>query len=441
LRQESLHNPIDLINSCVSNRVFLALTRKQLIIKLIYNVITFNKIGHMQVTYKIKEFIKSESFAGLLLILTFVLALVISNNSLSYEYYKKVVYLPITIIIGGFSLNTFLIEIVNDGVMTFFFLLIGLEMKYHLSEGEYKERRKLILPTTAALGGLVVPAAIYILFNYNQPTLKGWAIPIATDTAFVLGILSFFKKQISLELKVFIIGFSLIDDALALIILAIFYTKTIHLTALLIAVILIGVLFILNLFKVKPTIYYMLVGLLLWVAMVEAGIHGTLTGAIVALAIPVTVEKMPNEHFKELEHLITPVVNYFILPIFIFINSGISFKKFSFNSTCSGVSLGIILGLFIGKQLGIFLFSYPMVKSKICALPGETSWVKFYSIAILGGVGFTLSLFIGGLTFEQGCPANSMRVAVIIGSVLSAIFGVLVLKYNSYLGSLLSKKA
>lgn len=394
----------------------------------------------MEITYKLKEFIKSETFTGLLLIITFVLALMISNNSVSYDYYKSVVYLPITIIVGGFSINTFLIEIINDGIMTFFFLLIGLEMKYHLAEGEYKERKRLVLPTIAALGGLVVPAAIYIFFNFNQPTLKGWAIPIATDTAFVLGILSFFKRQISLELKVFIIGFSLIDDALALIILAVFYTKTIYLTALLIALILVGVLFILNLFKVKQTIYYMLVGLLLWVAMVEAGIHGTLAGAIVALAIPVTVEKMPNSHFRELEHAITPLVNYFILPIFIFINSGISFKKFSFNSTCSSVSLGIILGLFLGKQLGIFLFSYPMVKSRICVLPSNTSWVKFYSIAILGGIGFTLSLFIGGLTFEQGCPANSMRVAVIIGSTLSAICGVVVLKYSNSLESLLAKK-
>ena len=385
----------------------------------------------MQMNYRLKNFIKFENFSGLLLIIVFVLALVISNNSISYVYYKEIVYLPITIIVGDFSLNTSLIEVINDGIMTFFFLFIGLEMKYHLGEGEYKERKKLLLPAAAALGGLIVPASIYILFNFNQPTLKGWAIPIATDTAFVLCILSFFKRHISLELKAFIIGFSLIDDMLALIVLAIFYSKPIQLTALFILIILIGVLFILNLLKVKQTFYYMLVGLLLWVTMVEAGIHGTLSGVIIALFIPVTVEKMPNEHFKHLEDVIQPLVNYFILPIFIFINSGISFAQFSIKSTCSNVSLGIILGLFVGKQLGIFLFSYPVVKSKICSLPSNTSWVKFYSIAILGGVGFTLSLFIGSLTFEQGCPANSMRAAVIIGSGLSAIAGILLLKYSN----------
>lgn len=394
----------------------------------------------MEINYKIKEFIKSETFAGILLILSFVIALIISNNTISYEYYKKLAYLPIKVSIGDLYLSTYLTAIVNDGVMTFFFLLVGLEMKYHLVEGEYRESKKLILPIFAAIGGLIVPALIYVFFNFNQPTLKGWAIPIASDTAFILGILSLFRKHISLELKVFIIGFSLIDDALALAVLAIFYTKTIYLTALYISAFLVFLLFMMNIAKIEQTFYYMLVGLLLWVAMVEAGIHGTLAGAVIALAIPVKLNNESNRHFSELEHLVRPVVNYYVLPIFIFLNSGISFKNFTINSTCSNISLGIILGLFLGKQLGIFLFSYPIVKAKICTLPNNTTWIKFYSIAILGGIGFTLSLFIGGLTFEEGCPANSMRVAVIIGSLLSAIFGIIVLKYSNYLQSLVEKK-
>ncbi len=394
----------------------------------------------MEINYKIKEFIKSETFAGILLILSFVIALIISNNTISYEYYKKLAYLPIKVSIGDLHLSTYITAIVNDGVMTFFFLLVGLEMKYHLVEGEYRESKKLILPIFAAIGGLIVPALIYVFFNFNQPTLKGWAIPIASDTAFILGILSLFRKHISLELKVFIIGFSLIDDALALAVLAIFYTKTIYLTALYISAFLVFLLFMMNIAKIEQTFYYMLVGLLLWVAMVEAGIHGTLAGAVIALAIPVKLNNESNRHFSELEHLVRPVVNYYVLPIFIFLNSGISFKNFTINSTCSNISLGIILGLFLGKQLGIFLFSYPIVKAKICTLPSNTTWIKFYSIAILGGIGFTLSLFIGGLTFEEGCPANSMRVAVIIGSLLSAIFGIIVLKYSNYLQSLMEKK-
>ncbi|MFY9590210.1 Na+/H+ antiporter NhaA [Rickettsia endosymbiont of Halotydeus destructor] len=383
----------------------------------------------MSINNKLKELIQAGTFSGILLIITFALALVISNNSFLNEYYIAFIYSDIFLSIGSLSLQTTFIELINDGFMTFFFLLIGLEMKFHLVEGEYKNKKKLILPSAAALGGVVAPALIYVYFNYNQPTLKGWAIPIATDTAFVLGILSFFNRYTSLELRAFIIGFSLIDDAFALIILALFYTKTISVAALGASLGIIIILSLLNYYQVQKTFYYMAIGLLLWISMVEAGVHGTLCGAIIALFIPVNTEGGINISFKKLEELIRPFVNYFILPLFVFMNSGIVLKYFSFKSVCSSVTFGVIFGLFIGKQLGIMLFSYPFVRLKFCVLPQNTSWLKFYAIAILGGIGFTLSLFIGSMTFESGCPSNAMRIAVIIASLLSALFGILVLNY------------
>lgn len=383
----------------------------------------------MYINNKLKELIKSGTFAGILLITTFALAIVISNDDYLKKYYVLFVYSNISLSIGSLALHTTFIELVNDGLMSFFFLLIGLEMKFHLIEGEYKNRKKLILPAAAALGGVLIPALIYIYFNYNQPTLKGWAVPIATDTAFVLGILSFFHRYTSLELRAFIIGFSLIDDAFALVILALFYTKTINIPALAISFVIIIILSLLNYRNFCKTFYYMLIGILLWSSMVEAGIHGTLCGAIIALFIPVNSQEGFNTSFRNLEEIMRPFVNYVILPLFVFMNSGIVLKHFSFDSVCSSVTFGIIFGLFIGKQFGISLFSYIFVKLGLCTLPSNTSWLKFYAIAILGGIGFTLSLFIGNITFESGCPSNSMRVAVIIGSLVSALFGVIVLSY------------
>ncbi|MGX6960066.1 MAG: Na+/H+ antiporter NhaA [Rickettsia endosymbiont of Pentastiridius leporinus] len=384
----------------------------------------------MRVDSQLKELIKSGTFAGILLIIAFALAITISNNILLEKYYISFIYSKISLIVGNVSLETTFIELVNDGLMTFFFLLIGLEMKFHLVEGEYKNKKKLILPTGAALGGVVVPALIYVFFNYDKPELiEGWAIPAATDTAFVLGILSFFQRSISLELRAFIIGFSLIDDAFALVILALFYTKTINISALLISLAIVVILSIFNYKQVKSLLYYTVIGILLWASMVESGIHGTLCGAIIALFIPVNIKGKVNTSFQKLENSIRPFVNYFILPLFVFMNSGILLKHFSFESLCSSLTYGIIFGLFIGKQLGITLFSYPFVRFNFCNLPSDTSWLKFYSVAVLGGIGFTLSLFIGSITFESGCPSNSMRAAVIIGSLLSTVLGVAILKY------------
>lgn len=378
---------------------------------------------------KTSALIHAEVISALLLMISFVAAISIANIDSLSKFYKDFVFFPISFGYGKFAYTSLLINLVNDGLMTFFFLLIGLELKFHLVCGELQERKKLILPAIAAIGGIVIPALIYTFFNFDATTLKGWAIPIATDTAFMLGILSFFSKLISTKLRAFVIGFSLIDDALALLILAFFYTKSLNMMAFIACAVLIFLLGILNRLKVQRSCYYLSVGFALWIAMIEAGIHGTLGGIILALAIPLQINDKLNPSFQKLEKVLKPFVYFLILPLFSFINSGINFDGFSGEILTSNITIGIILGLFIGKQLGLFLFAYIAVKKKWCTLPEHVNWAQFYAISVLGGVGFTLSLFIGDLTFEIATPNYAMRAGVIIGSLLSAGFGTAILMY------------
>ncbi len=377
----------------------------------------------------IRQLIKSETFSGFLIIAFFLLALLISNIDIFDDYYNSFIFTPISLTLGGVTFNTILINLVNDGIMSFFFLLIGLEMKYNLTFGEYVDRKNLILPSAAAIGGVVVPALIYIIINYNQPTIKGWAISIASDTAFILAILTFFKGHISLKLRSFVIVFSLIDDALALIILAVFYTNTINIPAIAISLGFTAILALFNFLNIRKISYYIIVGILLWISMVESGIHGTLCGVIVALFIPIkTRNNRININYQTFENKLQFLVHNYILPLFVFINSGIVLSHFSMESLFSHVSLGIILGLFLGKQIGIFGFSYLVVKMGFCSFPYDVSKMKFYAISMLGGIGFTLSFFIGGLAFEDAELDNTIRTAIIIASLLSGVVGTMLLK-------------
>jgi NhaA family Na+:H+ antiporter len=379
---------------------------------------------------KILNLYNSELISGILLILSFIIAVVIANIQSLRGAYESLVFYSITVGYSNHVYEVKLIQIVNDGLMTLFFLLIGLELKFHLVCGEFRDRKTLILPGAAAIGGIVIPALVYWIFNFNSPdTLKGWAIPIATDTAFMLGILAFYNEFISSKLRAFIISFSLIDDAIALIILAIFYTKYANLVALILSILFSFMLFVFNRLKINNTFYYLVTGVFLWAAMVEAGIHGTLCGVILALAIPVQKNGQTNPSFHDLENFLRPIVYFIILPLFAFINSGVLFNVFSFDMLTSPLALGIIFGLFIGKQLGIFLFSYIAVKLNYCSLPQNVSWLKFYSIGALGGIGFTLSLFIGDITFDTLDLNYIMRISVIIGSLLSAIIGIVIMSF------------
>jgi NhaA family Na+:H+ antiporter len=311
----------------------------------------------------IREILKHESCSSVLLLIGLVAAVIISNTDL-YDYYLELVSLPLALTVGGFETKTTLIKLVNDGLMSLFFLLIGLELKYHLIEGEYKSKEKLFLPLAAAVGGLIVPVLIYICFNFGKSTISGWAIPIATDTAFVLGLLTFFGRKISIGLRVFILGFSLIDDIFAILILALFYTKTLNFLPLIVCFFLILLLIFLNYWKCHNVKLYMLIGFLLWIAIVESGIHGTLAGIILAFLIPIGSNSVDVSPLQRLERGLHPLVNYFILPVFAFINSEIPIKKMAISDIYTDLSLGIILGLFVGKQIGIFMFSYLAVKFK-----------------------------------------------------------------------------
>jgi len=375
------------------------------------------------------EHINHNVISAYILLFFLALAIIVSNSSF-YEEYINIVNLPISLGVGKMLINISFFDLVNDGLMAFFFLLLGLEMKYHMVLGEYQDKKKLILPVVTAIGGLIVPALIYVFFNYKQDTIGGWAIPIATDTAFVLCILSFFGNKIPLALRVFIIGFSLIDDALAIIILAIFYTPDINFIALGVSVALVGVLILLNYFSVKKCSYYLFIGILLWIAILQVGAHGTIAGIILALFIPVKIENSNISPNKQLEESLTTFVHYIILPIFVFINSEIVFSNINIDSLFSNLSLGIILGLFLGKQVGIFIFSYAAVKLKFCSLPNYTSWIMYYAVGILSGIGFTLSLFIGSLCFFEQDHINTMRFAIILASLLSAILGIILIKYE-----------
>jgi len=316
--------------------------------------------------------------------------------------------------------------------MAFFFLLLTLEIKFQCLEGEFTPRAALRLPIIAAIGGAFVPAIIYYFFNYNDPMyLRGWAIPIATDTAFTLAVISFLKHKLPMSAKIFTIALSILDDLIAILVIVLFYTDHLYFVPLFIAVICIFTLVAINSLNVARLLPYLFIGTILWLALVEAGIHGTIAGVLVGASIPM---RAPDKHgklcspLKKLEHFLHPVVALVILPLFAFLNCGVSFKELSVNDLFSPISLGILLGLFIGKQLGIIALSFIAIRLGICRLPLNISWRIYYGISVLCGIGFTFSLFIGLLSFEQTLLLNQMKLGVILGSFLSAVVGILILR-------------
>lgn len=376
---------------------------------------------------KLVTLIESEIASGLAIILTFMVALVMANIHVTSDLYQDIVFLPVTLQFGRFSFEATILQIVNDGLMTLFFLFIGMELKYQLVCGDYRDRTALIIPAFAAIGGIVIPALAYLVFNGGQDSAKGWAIPIATDTAFMLGLVSLFGTAISSRVRAFILSFSLIDDALALVILAVFYTTNINFAALFLSMGIVLVLLFLNFKGVQRNSVYLILGGFLWLFMVESGCHGTLSGAILALILPVMTGDKVSPSFHRLEKILRPLVCFAVLPCFVFINSGIDLDAISMEVLTKPISLGIIGGLVIGKPLGLFGFSWIAVKLKLGRLPNQINWSLLYAISVLGGIGFTLSLFIGDLTFEAFEPNYAMRVGVIVGSMLSAVYGCLCL--------------
>lgn len=385
---------------------------------------------------KLKEYFSIESVSALLLFCGTFLALIISNTELNDEY-NNLINLPISISVGELTLSKSLIKWVNDGLMALFFLLLTLETKYYLLSEDLIDKDHIWLAVIAALGGIVIPAMVYFSFTYHDALLsKGWAIPIATDTAFVLGILSFFKRKISINTRVFVVFLSIVDDVIAVMILATFYTPSFHFTPFLISLLLLSFLGLLNLLNVRYLFPYMLIGVFLWLSIIEAGVHGTIAGVLVGIFVPLHIKDDVRDFhspLKRLEHALHPTVAFFILPVFAFLNVEISFNEISTDDLFSSVALGIICALFLGKQIGITLSSFLFLKIRKKKLPFGLTWLSFLSIASLCGIGFTFSLFIGLISFDDPTLVNQMKLGVLLGSILSALFGASLLVIKTYM--------
>lgn len=375
---------------------------------------------------KIQNFFKSEIAVGVLLLVATILALFVANSSF-YELYRDFFALKIPLNLNFIHKDLTLLEWVNDALMAVFFLLVGLELKREILIGELSSRQKISLPAIAASGGVIVPLLIFVFFNYNNPEhLKGFAIPCATDIAFAYGMLALFGKTISNSAKIFLVALAVIDDLIAIIIVAFFYAQNIDFYYLMLALALLCTLYLINLKKIKNIFIYLFFGILLWLAVLKSGIHPTIAGVLLAVFIPLKIGN--KEMLTKLSHQISPFVNFVILPIFAFANAGVHVKDFSGDIFLSTIFLGVALGLFFGKQIGVILFSFLAIKLKISVLPKGTNWLELYAVAIFTGIGFTMSLFIGSLAFvANGESLNSVKLGVLFGSAASVIFGSLVI--------------
>ncbi len=378
----------------------------------------------------LKEFLKLESASGIILVVAALAAMVLANTPL-LSYYNTLIEMPVAVRVGNFEIAKPLLLWINDGLMAVFFFLVGLELKRELLEGELKQIGNVVLPALAALGGMVVPALVYTAFNAGDGSaMQGWATPTATDIAFALGVLSLLGDRVPTSLKIFLVSLAIFDDMGAIIIIALFYTSQLSTTSLLIAAACLGVLFTLNRRGTSEMTPYIIVGIIMWVAVLKSGVHATLAGVLLAFFIPIRDRQDPQRSLlKELEHDLHGVVAFAILPLFAFANSGISLQGIGMEQLLHPVPLGIAAGLFIGKQLGVFAFCWLGVKLGIAKLPQGISWSVLYGTSLITGIGFTMSLFIGSLAFEES-GVNRLfdeRLGIIIGSLLSAVSGYMVL--------------
>ncbi len=379
----------------------------------------------------IATFLRMEAAGGILLMLATVFALIASNTGLQ-SFYDLILSTPLEVRIGALGVDKPLLLWINDGLMAIFFFHVGLELKRELLEGELSDKRNIILPGVGAIGGMLVPAGIYLFFNFDDPVaINGWAIPAATDIAFALGVLTLLGSRVPVSIKIFLTSLAIFDDIGAIIIIAIFYTSQISVTALLVAAVCVPILFVLNRADVIAKGPYLFLGLVLWVATLKSGVHATLAGVLLAMFIPMTSNKAPEVSLlKTMEHELHAVVAFWVLPIFAFANAGIDFAGISSEQIIHGVPIGIALGLFIGKQIGVFAFCWLFIKMGITRLPAGMSWLSLYGAAALCGIGFTMSLFIGSLAFEQSGVdvLFDERVGILLGSVLSGVLGYFVLR-------------
>ena len=369
-------------------------------------------------------FFKLEAASGLVLLISAILALIISNSSLSYLYFEtleKYIFFGL----NNFGLKLSVLHWINDVLMAIFFFFVTLEIKREFIQGELSNIKQAILPIIAAVGGMLVPALIYVYINFgNTETLNGWAIPSATDIAFSLGILSLLGSRVPVSLKVFLTALAIIDDLGAIVIIAFFYSGDLSVLYLIMMLLSFIALLILNKFGFKTFFPYLIIGVMLWHFTHESGIHATIAGVLLASTIPHRKKEKDFSLLVKIEHAISPYVAFGIMPLFAFANAGVSLEGISFSSLLLPVPLGILLGLFIGKQLGVFLFSYVSIKFGFAQMPNNSNWFTLYGVGVLTGIGFTMSLFVGNLAFIDNTQyIDGVKLGVLSGSLLSTLFG------------------
>ena len=369
-------------------------------------------------------FFKLEAASGLVLLFAAIIALIISNSDFANLYFSTLeTYLFIGI--NNFGLKLSVLHWINDALMAIFFFFVTLEIKREFLQGELSNIKQALLPIIAAVGGMLIPALFYVFINFgDSETLNGWAIPSATDIAFSLGVLSLLGKRVPLSLKVFLTALAIIDDLGAIVIIALFYSGDLsikYLTLMLLAFI---ILLLINKFNIKKFLPYLVVGLFLWDFTHNSGIHATIAGVLLAITIPHRKKEKDFSLLIKIEHAISPYVAFGIMPLFAFANAGVSLEGLSLGSLLDKVPLGIVLGLFVGKQLGVFVFSYVSIRLKVAQMPSDTSWYNFYGVGVLTGIGFTMSLFVGNLAFAENMQyMDGVKIGVLTGSLLSTLFG------------------
>jgi NhaA family Na+:H+ antiporter len=386
-------------------------------------------------TNHIQDFIKKDSFQGMVLIFVTFVALIFQNSALS-SYYTEFLNTPVEIRIGALHIAKPLLLWVNDGLMAIFFLVVGLEIKREVMEGHLSSLSQMALPSIAALGGMIVPAIVFSVFNYGDEfAMRGWAIPTATDIAFALGILSLLGKRVPVSLKIFLMALAIIDDLGAIVVIAIFYTQKLSALSISVALACMVVLFILNRMGVIRKAAYMIVGVILWVSVLKSGVHATLAGVTLAFFIPLRSVGKDGKSFSiahQLEHDLHYWVAFLILPLFAFVNAGVDLRDISIDGMFSSVPLGIMAGLFIGKQLGVFGFVWIAIKLGFASLPKGSSWLQLYGVALLTGIGFTMSLFVNTLAYDDTeLFSYADKLAILLGSFISGIAGYVVLRVSA----------
>jgi NhaA family Na+:H+ antiporter len=377
---------------------------------------------------RIQEFMRLETSGGIILMIAAVFAMIIANTPLATAY-DAILGTYIKVGIGSFEIAKPAILWINDGLMAIFFFLVGLEIKREVLVGELSSFDKAILPIIAAIGGMAVPGLIFAFINWGTPeNLNGWAIPTATDIAFALGILALIGARAPVALKIFLLAIAIIDDLGAIVIIAVFYTSELSTNALTISMLGFAAAVALNRMGVQRTAPYLVVGIVMWVFVLKSGVHATLAGVLIALTIPLKPKDGDKALLYKMEHGLHPWVAFLILPVFAFANAGVNFTGIGIDDLLQPLTLGIAVGLFLGKQIGVFLATWIGVKSGLAQLPKNVTWRHVYAVACLTGVGFTMSLFIGSLAFGAADEMNSVRLGVVLGSVLSGLFGYVLLK-------------